>query len=188
LNIGLDFDDVTGHTHKLKSAIAHARHGVTIPPERYRRKFVVDTGILTEEQFVGVAREIYSGKHPVDPVPGSITGIQELLAEGHTVRIVTMRSGDILAPAREWLENRGIFIPITGVSYGGSKAEACAGLDVFVDDDSKNLHDLVGVVPHLLFFVWEHNAHEKEPDGAIRVHSWQEIMFCISRINQRRER
>jgi len=50
--------------------------------------------------------------------------------------------------AQEWLtQNQLDFLHITGVGYGNSKAFACTGVDIFVDDDSEKLEELVTTVP-----------------------------------------
>ena len=188
MNIGLDFDDVVASTNEIKSEIARLLYGVEIEKTRFRREFVVATGILTEEQYLTVAREAYSGKHLVSPVSGSIEGVQRLRSDGHQVRIVTNRSNEFgtLSVALRWLKEHGISIEVKGIPYGSSKAPACKGLDLFVDDDPKKLHELVGIVPSLLFFCWPHNAHESEPDNSVRVHSWAEIHNYIQQLQRKR--
>ena len=181
MNIGFDFDDVIVGTHSLKSQVAYSLYGVAIPLDCFRREFVVGKGLLTSEQYTMVGREVFSGKYPMEPVPGALDTISLLMGEGHSVRIVTNRSLEwkTLKPAQDWRAECGLDIPITGVVYGTSKAEACAGLDLFVDDDSIKLHQLVGVVPHLLFFCWPHNVHEIPPKNSVNVCSWTDIYNYI---------
>lgn len=176
MNIGLDFDDVIVHSHLLKPVIARSLYGVEIDPARFRKEFVVGE-FLTREQYQEVGRKVFSGEYPLTPVVRALETIDELLAEGHFLRIVTNRSHEkgTLQPALDWMREYELKLPITGVPYGTSKAEACKNLDLFVDDDSNNLHNLVGHVRHLLFFCWPNNRHEKEPESAVRVHTWADI-------------
>lgn len=186
MNIGLDFDDVIAHSHALKPGIAKALYEIGIPEKFFYKEFVVGRKILTDEQYITVVRKVYNERHNIDPVPGAIQGIKSLLKTGHSVCIVTNRSDEHnnLIIAKEWLANHALDLPITGLVYGSSKASACIGMDLFVDDDPAKLQDLVGVVPRLLFFCWPHNIHKKEPKGAIRVFSWKEVCFHVDRISK----
>lgn len=182
MRIGLDFDDVTVDSHSLKPVVAKVLFGVDIDRSRFRREFVVGK-VLSEEQYLRAVREVYSGKYALPPVPGAIDGIRALQSAGHDLCIVTNRSEghQNLKPALLWLKEHSLDIPVTGVPYGTSKAVACEGIDLFVDDDPAKLHQLVGVVPHLLFFCWSHNIHEREPEKSTRVHSWQDVLNYIEK-------
>lgn len=185
MRIGLDFDDVIAHSHILKSIIVKDLYGIEIEASRFRREFVVGS-LLTNEQYLNAVRKVFLGEYPVPAVPGAIESINLLKKEGHSLKIITSRSvkGGELRPAMDWLKENSIQLPVVGVGYGNSKAEACAGLDLFVDDDPAKLHELVGIVPHLLFFCWPHNQHEHEPRVATRVYSWNDALHYINRLNR----
>ena len=176
MNIGLDFDDVIANSHSLKPIVARVLYGVEIDPSKFRKDLIVGY-LLTADEYLTVVREVYLGKYPMAPVSGALETIRLLQNEGHILRIVTSRSieGGELVPAQVWMEEHHLDIPIVGVGYGKSKAEVCQGLDIFVDDDSVKLHQLVGIAPHLLFFCWPHNIHEVEPVNSTRVFSWEDI-------------
>ncbi len=184
MKIGLDFDDVIALSHALKPFAAKELFGVEIPMISFKRKSVVGKGILTDEQYTAVGREVYSGKYEPKEVPGALDGIKTLQDLGHSVQIVTNRSDEwnTLEPAKRWLALRGLDLPITGLVYGTSKASACQGLDLFADDDSGNIRSLLGVVPHLLLFSWPHEGHLSPPQGAKMVYTWSDVLQYVKMV------
>ena len=184
LNIGLDFDDVIANSHLLKPVVAKKLFGVEINPDRFRREWVVPVGILTNDQYVEVGKEVFSGKYPMIPVPGVLEYVSRLIQDGHKLRIVSSRSvvQGTLEPAIKWISYHSIDLPLLGVGYRMSKADACKGLDLFVDDDSTKLEPLVGVVQHLVLFSWPQNSEEIPPKGTVRVWSWEEAYQHITQV------
>jgi len=181
LNLGFDFDGVLANSHPLKAVVAKEKFGVDIPPELFRRERVIAQGLLTREQYFDVGIEAMGGKHEIPPVEKAIPYMKSLM-EIHSVRIVTSRTGGMLDVASSWLYGHGITdVNIQGTGYGLSKTSACEGLDLYVDDDLEKLLPLIGIVPHLLFFSWPWNMHEKDSQ-VIRVVSWREILEYIERI------
>ena len=85
--------------------------------------------------------------------------------------------------AHEWLMLHKLMLPITSTGFGNSKAEACKGLDVYVDDDLDKLEPLVGIVPHRFLFTWEYNTHTSfDPAIAVRVNSWEQFYTEIKKV------
>ena len=73
---------------------------------------------------------------------------------------------------------------IAGVNLGVTKAKACKGLDVYVDDDLDKLEPLVGIVPNRFLFSWGYNQHiDVPPSTAKRVDSWQQFYQEIRGLN-----
>jgi uncharacterized HAD superfamily protein len=179
LNIGLDFDGVYANSHILKPIVANKRFGVDIPAENFRRKLVVESGLLTLEQYILVGREAMVGLHPIPLVDGATMYVKTLLAEKHSIRFITSRTEEFLEAAKKILCENGISLPIQGIGYGLSKTDACQSLDLYVDDDLEKLLPLSGKVEHLLFFSWPWNLYEKEPKEIQRVSSWWEIYNYI---------
>jgi len=183
MRIGLDFDGVISDCGTLKCEAALRLYGLSIPMERFKKELVVGGGLLTMEQYLALQDDIY-GKWEIaqhaKPVPGVLEAVPELLRRGHEVRIITSRSGVTLEVARNWAKLHGLTLDITGVGHGVSKAEAAAGLDVFVDDDLDKLEPLVGVVPHRFLFSWPYNGHIDEGATAKRVASWAELMERVA--------
>jgi len=89
--------------------------------------------------------------------------------------------------AQEWLtQNQLDFLHITGVGYGNSKAFACTGVDIFVDDDSEKLEELVTTVPYrFLFGEQEHNQtsdHDIINPTKNIAHTWKEFLEKIQNL------
>jgi hypothetical protein len=179
MNIGLDFDGVIANSHPVKSEVARDKYGVEIPPERLRREPVISAGLLTREQYIEMGAIAMGGSYEIPPVHEALMYIPALINHGYELRIITSRSDAMLDVAEKWLKRYAIAMPVCGVGYRVPKNQACQGLDVYVDDDLEKLLPLVGVVPHLLFFSWPWNAHEKEPAGITRVESWYDIYHHV---------
>lgn len=179
MKIGLDFDGVIADCGKLKSDAAKKLHGLDIPPEKFKKEIVIGEGHLTAEQYRDLQKIIYGTREVgflMEPVAGMLESIPQLLALGHTLLIVTSRGEVELEIAKEWSISQGLTLHFIGVGYGVSKADACAGLDVYIDDDLDKLQPLVGIVPHCFLFSWGYNNHIDEGTVAKRISSWEE--FC----------
>ncbi len=179
MKIGLDFDGVISDCGKLKSDAAKKLHGLNIPPEKFKKEIVIGEGHLTAEQYHDLQKIIYGTREVgflMEPVVGMLESVPQLLALGHTLLIVTSRGEAELEIAREWSVKQGLALDFIGVGYGVSKATACIGLDVYIDDDLDKLEPLVGIVPHRFLFSWGYNNHIDEGAIAKRISSWQE--FC----------
>jgi hypothetical protein len=149
--------------------------------DSFVREVVVGKGILTDEQYTRVVRSVYQGAYSIPAVPDALAYVPWLLRDGHSLRVVTNRSEahQNLRCACEWLRDHSLNLPIIGVVYGNSKASACRGLDVFVDDDPNKLAELDGIVKHRLLLRWPHTKHQSAPPGVVELHSWREIYSYI---------
>jgi hypothetical protein len=182
MKIGFDFDGVVADCGRLKSDAARELYGLDIPPEKFNKKDVIAGRYLTPDQYSEFQRIIYTTREIglcMQPVAGMLESIPQLLAVGHTLRIVTSRDGEGLSIAQEWSRQRGIVLDFVGVGRGVSKAAACQGLDIFVDDDLEKLRPLINVVPHRFLFSWGYNAHTDVGNDAKRVWSWDELLHTI---------
>lgn len=183
MRIGLDFDGVISDCGDLKCKAAKRLFGVDIPIERFKKELVVGEGILTYEQYRNLQDVIYGTREYgmlMEAVPGVLEGVARLRGDGHEVRVITSRDGEMLVIAREWAERKGLAIDFTGVGHGKSKADAATGLDLYVDDDFDKLEPLVGVVPHRVLFSWGYNRHVDVRDVASRVASWEELVGKVA--------
>lgn len=179
MKIGLDFDGVISNCGKLKSDAAKKLYGLNIPPEKFKKEIVIEEGHLTADQYHTLQKIIYGTRDVgflMEPVAGMLSSIPQLFALGHTILIVTSRGDIELEIAKEWSVRQGLALDFIGVGYGVSKANACVGLDVYIDDDLDKLEPLVGVVPHRFLFSWGYNSHINETPIAKRIGSWTE--FC----------
>src|SRR3989344_4748330 len=162
MKIGLDFDGVISDCGKLKSDGAKKLYGVDIPPAKFKKEIVVGEKHLTAEQYRELQKSIYGTKELgflMELVDGAHYYISQLVADGHSVLVITSRGEVELKIAKEWSVLQGLKLNFVGVDYGNSKAGAAARLDLYVDDDLDKLEPLVGMVPNLFLFSWGYNQH-----------------------------
>ena len=189
MRIGLDFDGVISNGGQLKSDGAKLLYGVEIPPERFKKEVVVGEGILTLGQYRHLQEQIYDtreiGLTRLLPVDGVLEFVPKLQQEGYDLLVVTSRGERGSEIAQEWMKQKGLDLHLVGVGGGVSKADACKGLDVYVDDDLDKLKLLVGSVPHRYLFSWDYNRHVRVPQEiAKRIESWQHFYNEISSLNE----
>lgn len=181
MKIGLDFDGVIADCRRLKSYAAEKLYNKWIPPNHFCKEHIIRWGILTAEQYGNLQEAAYGtreiGLH-MHPVPGAIRGIRALISEGHTLQVITSRSGKKVDIAREWSEQRGLDIRFTGVGKE-TKVKAAANLDVFVDDDLSKLKPLIGIVPNLYLFSWPYNRGDIITKPIRKVVAWREICSVV---------
>lgn len=188
MKIGVDFDGVCSDCGQLKSDAALELYGLVIPPEKFKKELVVGGGILTLEQYHSLQKTIYGTREyglRMQMVANARARMNRLRARGHTISCVTSRSGPELVIAEEWAGLKGLGLSFTGVGYGISKAAACQGLDVYIDDDLDKLEPLQEIVPHRFLFSWGYNAHIDAGSVARRVSSWGEFDDAIQQLEGR---
>lgn len=182
MNIGLDFDGVISDCGKLKSDGCKKLYGVNIPPAKFKKEIVVGEKYLTLEQYCKLQKIIYETREIgflMEPVEGVLHFLPLLIAEGHTVLVVTSRGEVGLEIAKEWTAQQKMQLNFVGVGYGNSKASAASGLDLYVDDDLDKLEPLVGIVPHRFLFSWDYNSHAEIGDVCRRLASWEDLYRTI---------
>lgn len=94
MKIGLDFDGVIADCGKLKSEGAKLLYGVDIPGERFKKELVLETGILTEDQYRKVQAMVYSRRDigmRMEPVKDALKYLRMVLNDGHDLRVITSR-------------------------------------------------------------------------------------------------
>lgn len=190
MKIGLDFDGVVTDCGKHKSDCAMKIHGICVPPEKFKKKFLFPEGIFTESEYFEFGKIIYGTMEYgllMEPVDDALVFIPQLITDGHEIIIVTSRKEDGVEVAREWLMRRGLELEFVGVGYGKSKADAliAAGVNFFVDDDLEKLTVLVGLVKYLYLFLWGYNLHEYDNSVVPTVASWSELYEEIQKLNRR---
>lgn len=186
MKIGLDFDGVISDCGKLKSDGAKKLYGIDIPSARFKKEIVVGEKHLTMHQYRELQRAVYGTREIgflMEPVAGVLHFVPQLIADGHTVLVVTSRDKVELEIAKEWSARQGLQLNFVSVGYGNSKASAANGPDLYVDDDLDKLESLVDVVPHRYLFSWGYNAHVEVGEVAKRVVSWEELYRIIQALN-----
>jgi len=186
MKIGLDFDGVISDCGQLKSDGARVLYGVNIPSKRFKKELVVGTGILTLEQYRDLQRQIYGNRDiglTMLPVDGVLEFIPKLQQDDYELMVVTSRGKSESEIAREWMRLKGLDLHLVGIDGGVSKAEACKGLDVYIDDDLDKLEPLVNSVPNRYLFSWGYNQHIEVPNHiAKRIESWNNFYQELRRL------
>lgn len=184
MRIALDFDDVCTDTEEFGVQAYQELAGLS-GFEYASRTTLVNTGLITLDEYRTYQEQIYCdldrAKEKLRFKEGFIEHVARLQEGGHTVGIVTARSGTALEIAQYLLSTQGLNLPFVGVGYGNSKAEALKEYDVFIDDDPKNLMDVVDTGIKLFIMTTKENKEFSHPD-IIRVSSWAEFYELVSSI------
>ncbi len=185
LKIGLDFDGVISDCGKLKSDAARKLYGLDIPADKFKKEIVIGEGHLTADEYRSLQKIIYGTREVgflMEPVAGALHFVSQLLDLGHAITIVTSREETELEIAKEWSVAQGLSLNFIGVGYGVSKANACTGLDIYIDDDLDKLEPLIDIVPHRFLFSWGYNSHIDTGTVARRIGSWEEFFRTVTSI------
>ncbi len=187
--IKLDFDGVFSDCGKLKSEGAKKLYGIDIPPEKFKKEFIINGGILSSEQHRELQKHIYENMEIgmlMEPVSGVLECVPKLQNEGHEIGIVTSRNELSKIVAEEWLKMHKLKIPMIGVGKDADKTDACRGADVFVDDDLDKLEPLINIVPNLFLFRHGYNKHIILPKTIKETNNWEELYHQITGIKENR--
>lgn len=187
-DIGLDFDGLISDCGQLKQYGAKKLYNIDIPPEIFKKELVVNKGILTLEQYHYLQEQIYSTREiglKMLAVDGALEFIPKLQKESYKLKIITSRGDKAAEIAREWLTLKGLDIKLINVN-GNSKAEACKGLDIYIDDDFDKLEDLLDSVKNRYLFSWDYNKHIEVPETvATRIESWKAFYDKIHNLSDK---
>ena len=177
-----DCNDVLINLGRSKAEHARRMFRVECCPQRFKRKYVVSHGLLTDAQYEEVHQAVYDPEHllSLDPVDGAIESIEALIREKHRVCIVTSRTGNDLEVMKEWWRMRSRFtIDLFGTGKGKSKGPMLRELhaDTFVDNDLKKLRKISeeGIPTQLFLLSWCNNVHHKLPEHVRRLSSFRQF-------------
>jgi len=199
LRIGIDFDNTTVKSGKLKSDYAWNFFRKNIPPPMFRRKWVVNSlKILTFKEYQQIREAIYKNiktAYRLDDVDGALHFLRALIEEGHYITVITSQQGFGLKIVKAYLARHKLAINYVGVGYGKTKANAAKRLklDVFMDDDVHKLEKLVGVVPYLFLHDWAYNGNDQvdpnviERVGDEHICAWERFYERIHEIENERD-
>lgn len=186
MKIGLDFDGVIANCGKLKSDAAKKLYGIDIPSAKFTKKIIVGEHLIIE-QYSEFQNVIYGTREIgflMEPVDGVLYFLPKLIAERHTIIVITSREKEGLNIAQEWSLRHGLQLNFIGVGQSNSKSEMAVAnsIDLYVDDDLDKIKPLVGIVPHRYLFTWDYNAHVDVGTIATRIASWQQLYSTIQQI------
>lgn len=116
----------------------------------------------------------------LEPVPGAIEGMKQLVEMGHDVVIVTKIPTS--APGAyhgkmEWVRKHLPFLSVKNI-VGCQRKELVQG-DLLLDDSPKNVYDYLNCGRKIIIFDRPWNRDIKEFKHVPRVHSWDEFIKQI---------
>jgi len=188
MRIGLDFDDVVADSGIAIIEMHNKKHGTHFKKEDFENFFFEDTWGVPREERNREIDEFFATDQlsKIDPMAGSLAAIRELKAAGHEIYIITGRANKDIEQTEIWIENHFPDV-FAGVHFASpsrteeiprKKSETCRELkiDVFIDDDPKNIIDVAGAGVRTFIFDHPWNRQGEFPPSVERVTSWAEII------------
>ncbi|WP_338832845.1 hypothetical protein MHLNE_15930 [Moorella humiferrea] len=116
-----------------------------------------------------------------DPLPGAVETLRTFSEWGHEIFYITSRPPLAISLTRNWLETRDF--PRGAINFvpRGRKrllAQAC-NIDLFFEDDPREVKGLAGVVPWVCVPAWPYNTNTRGP-GIYRFSSWQALFHDLA--------
>ena len=177
MHIGLDFDDTLLDTRRVFVGILNRIHGTNHQLEALQDYYLMNTFGCTMEYLESVFTEHFEELHAMDPFPGVQTTIQQALARGHVITVITARPEIHMPPLRQWLARH--HLPgdrVISASQSGEKARraAEAKIDVFVDDNPRHALALAARGIRVLLLDRPYNR-QCQDSHITRVADWQAV-------------
>jgi len=176
--IGLDLHGVILDDGRLKSEIAKHLFAKRIAPGDFTsRRVVQERGLLTSEQYQELQQVIYGNNFIGARMPlikGAAYYLSRLAKLGE-LKVITSNYGNSLKLGIDLLDRHGLLplVQVHATSLGQSKSDIVKHLklDFYLDDDPHKLIDLIGLVPSLYLFTYQHNSSFDCSGFAVRVNS-----------------
>lgn len=188
MRIAIDFDGTIANTYVLQQRFCRERFGINLPLEAsvgaLRKQYLTDEQIKEAKEFIHGEATLTT---PL--VDGAREAIQQLIAAGHRVVILTGRVAAGARTAKEYLTrnrvpyHRFLFVSddekrrlADGTILSKSVVINRLKLDIMVDDQLKGLSTLAsnGITIILIDQPW--NRQEKLPPGVFRMRGWPQII------------
>lgn len=192
MRIGIDFDDVVADSMRAIATLHNKKYGTNFKKDDAFSYKVNEVWGGTKEEWREKLDAFLSTDHlmDLDPMAGSLLGIDALKKQGHELYIVTARGeGDIPATER-WIERHfpNVFkdvhycgliagIRITKETTRRTKSQVCNehGIELMIDDNPDFAKECAAEGVKVMLFDQPWNRGELPP-GVERVYSWDEIM------------
>ncbi len=191
MRIAIDFDGTIANTYVLQKQFCKEKYGIDIPFEALagplRKQF------LSEEQIREVKEYAHSPATLAAPlIPGAREAVQELVAAGHKVIILTARVAAAAKIAAEYLKqnkipyHRLLFVSdaekrrlADGTVLSKNVVISRLKLDVVIDDLVKGLGALVSNGVRVIIIDQPWNQQDKLPPGVLRIKGWKAIVELL---------
>ncbi len=196
LIIGLDFHGVIVDVQLVKQKIAWELTGRFVPLAFLKHELAVPTW-MSHEQYKEMNRRIYEEEQLLGAtaMEGAWVMIQQFLAAGHEVDIITACGEEAFPVIIEWLKRHHFDAPgirLVGIGRNGDKADPqhTRAMDAYLDDDMESLTRLKKLVErlkltdrplHLVLMSRAYNLHE-QVTGALRVNGWHAFRRFIRKL------
>jgi uncharacterized HAD superfamily protein len=187
MRIGLDFDDVVADSGIAIIAMHNAKHGTNFKKEDFANFFFEETWGVPREERNKEIDEFFATDQltNIDPMAGSLKAIRDLRASGHELYIITGRPNRDIEQTELWIEHHFLDV-FAGIHFASpsrteeiqrKKSETCKALhiDIFIDDDAKNVLDCAAAGIKTFIFDQPWNRQGEFPANVERVYSWDEI-------------
>jgi hypothetical protein len=199
--IGLDFDNTVVCYDAAITVLAEEL--LDLPPEVPRNKLGLRDhlrGADREPEWTAFQGELYGpGMHHAQPFEGAINAMQQLVAAGHDLVIVSHRSRrpyagepyDLHAAARRWvaerLQSAGLFTGEEGsVNFLETRQEkvgriAELGCQAFLDDLPEVLV-APGFPASTTGILFDPSGSTSAPEGQPRISAWQQLPDLLAQL------
>lgn len=180
----IDFDGTIVDTNLMKSAWIAENLGRKVPPWNCNRTDCVP--IIGLASYEKMANDVFDreGTLGTPPVPGAVPAIRALSRLAELI-VVTVRSGERLEFATEWLQMHRVLDLFKAVrsSKESSKEQVCAeyAAVALIDDDVRHLREAQNT--GLQRILLQHGRKEEKPDetGILFCNSWEKVVALLDR-------
>jgi 5'(3')-deoxyribonucleotidase len=182
--VAVDFDSVLSDLAALQVLSYNIKHGTQLTKDQINDwwwwkdqehpEFVWGSDCFTNKQWMLAT----------PPVAGAVTGMANLLADGHVLHVISDREPHMKEWIGEWLDHHDIYVDSVHVTgHGGwTKADAYEGLGIEagIDDAPHNIEKLHALVDTMVVFDQPWNR-KVETDGfrIVRARSWVELVHHL---------
>jgi uncharacterized HAD superfamily protein len=138
VRIAVDIDSTLHHYWDTLAAVAKKRFGVELP---YERQTVWEIDALRPEQVRAAVAETHRPEHiaAAEPYPEAVATLNAWHDEGHSIHVMTHRSGDAHAATQEWLDSIGLRYDELYCSQDKVAYAIEIGIDLLIDDKPADL-------------------------------------------------
>lgn len=193
LRVGLDADGVILNGAEMKSRIIREVFGINVPPEKFCKKLVLESGVVSDDQYESMKTKAYNTEIALTFkfIEEAKNCIRKMIDSGWYIPVITNRNENAAGFLRQLFSNHNLNLDV--YSNGGSRnsidgsvasklsiVQRLGGLHTYVDDDIEKLIPLVGIVPDLVLFSQPYNLDEDvEGIGGRRTYGWRELLNSL---------
>ena len=178
LTILVDMDDVLNNLCQRWVEELNARHNTTVAYADINDWDICKAfqGIAEQDVFAPLFEDAFW--ETLSPLPKSVEILHQLIADGHTVKVVTASYFETVPAKMKWLFRKYPFLTWDDVIVAKDK-QMIHG-DVLIDDAPHNLEG--GDYEKILFSQPHNKGYDATMNNMWRVSGWEEISGVISAI------